>query len=147
MRSNEQRVSAWLINSVRAGGEREGASVSSDNNVRLVYSTGMGRICAQCGLPVVECHCSRNSGSSTIQYDGVVRITLDKKHRRGKMMTIITGAPGDDAAIAEVCRELKKALATGGSVIDRQIELQGDHRERVAAYFAARGVKTKRVGG
>ena len=63
------------------------------------------------------------------------------------MMTIVSGAPGDDAAIAQMCRELKKALATGGSVNDGQIELQGDHRERVAAYFAARGVKTKRVGG
>jgi translation initiation factor 1 len=42
---------------------------------------------------------------------------------------------------------LKKLLATGGSAHDGQVELQGDHRERVVAYFAARGIKTKRVGG
>jgi translation initiation factor 1 len=63
------------------------------------------------------------------------------------MMTTVSGAPGDDAQLAQMCRDLKKSLATGGSVIDRLIELQGDHRERVEAYFAARGIKTKRVGG
>jgi len=121
--------------------------MSNDNNARLVYSTGMGRICARCGLPVGECRCSQERGSPAKRTDGIVRIALDKRHRRGKMMTIIIGAPGDDAAIEQMCRELKKALATGGSVNDGQIELQGDHRERVAAYFAARGVKTKRAGG
>lgn len=121
--------------------------MSNDNNARLVYSTGMGRICAQCGQPVEECRCHEERDASAKRTDGVVRISLDKMHKRGKMMTIISGTPGDDAAIAQMCRELKKALATGGSVNDGQIELQGDHRERVAAYFAARGVKTKRVGG
>jgi len=63
------------------------------------------------------------------------------------MMTIVSGASGNDAELAQMCRDLKKSLATGGSVIDGQIELQGDHRERVEAYFAARGIKTKRAGG
>jgi translation initiation factor 1 len=76
-----------------------------------------------------------------------VRIALDRRHRRGKTMTIVSGAPGDDAELALICRELKKLLATGGSVYEGQLELQGDHCQRVAAYFAARGVKTKRVGG
>jgi translation initiation factor 1 len=62
-------------------------------------------------------------------------------------MTIVSGAPGDDAALAQMCRELKKALATGGSVVDGKIELQGSHCERVAAYFVARGIRNKRVGG
>jgi translation initiation factor 1 len=63
------------------------------------------------------------------------------------MMTIVSGASGDEAELAQLCRELKKLLATGGSVHDGQLELQGDHRERVAAYFAVRGIKIKRVGG
>ena len=121
--------------------------MSNDNNARLVYSTGMGRICARCSLPVGECHCSQERDSPAKRTDGIIRIALDKRHRRGKMMTIVSGAPGDNVAIEQMCRGLKKALATGGSVNDGQIELQGDHRERVAAYFAARGVKTKRVGG
>lgn len=121
--------------------------MGNEENVRLVYSTDAGRICPQCGLPVENCRCSQNRGSSAKQTDGAVRIALDRKHRRGKMMTIVSGARGDEAELAQLCRELKKLLATGGSVIDGQIELQGNHIERVAAYFAARGIKTKRVGG
>jgi translation initiation factor 1 len=119
----------------------------NEDNARLVYSTDAGRICPQCGLPVENCRCSQNRGSSIKHADGVVRISLDRKHRRGKTMTIVSGAPGDDAELALLCRELKKLLATGGSAHDGEVELQGDHRERVVAYFAARGIKTKRVGG
>ncbi len=121
--------------------------MSDQDNARLVYSTDTGRICPQCGLPVERCRCSQNRGSSTKQTDGAVRIALDRKHRRGKMMTIVSGAPGDEVELAQICRELKKLLATGGAVNEGRLELQGDHRERVAAYFAARGIKTKRVGG
>jgi translation initiation factor 1 len=119
----------------------------NEENARLVYSTDAGRICPQCGLPVERCHCAQNRSSSPKQTDGVVRIALDRKHRRGKTMTIVGGAPGDEAELAQLCRELKKLLATGGSAHDGQIELQGDHRERVVTYFATRGIKTKRVGG
>jgi translation initiation factor 1 len=63
------------------------------------------------------------------------------------MVTLVTGAPGAEAELAQTCRELKKLLATGGSVVDGAIELQGDHAARVAGYFANRGIKTKRVGG
>ena len=121
--------------------------MGNEENARLVYSTDAGRICPQCGLPVENCRCSQNRGSSTKQTDGAVRIALDRKHRRGKMITIISGTLGDDTELAQLCRELKKLLATGGSAHDGQVDLQGDHRERVAAYFAARGIKTKRVGG
>ncbi len=62
-------------------------------------------------------------------------------------MTIVSGVSGDEADLARMCRELKKSLATGGSIVDGQMELQGNHIERVTAYFAARGIKTKRVGG
>jgi len=123
--------------------------MSNQENTRLVYTTGIGRreTCDRCGAPVENCRCSQNRGSSTKHTDGAVRVAVDKKHRRGKMMTIISGAPGDEAGLAQLCRELKKLLATGGSAHDGQVELQGDHRERVAAFFAARGIKTKRVGG
>jgi translation initiation factor 1 len=123
--------------------------MSNQENTRLVYTTGIGRreTCERCGAPVEECRCSQNRGSSTRRWDGAVRIALDRKRRRGKIVTIISGTPGDDTELTQLCRELKKLLATGGSAHDGQIELQGDHRERVAAFFAALGIKTKRVGG
>ena len=94
--------------------------MSDQDNARLVYSTDTGRICPQCGLPVERCRCSQNRGSSTKQTDGAVRIALDRKHRRGKMMTIVSGAPGDEVELAQICRELKKLLATGGAANEGQ---------------------------
>ena len=35
--------------------------------------------------------------------DGAVRIALDRKHRRGKMMTIVSGWPDDEAELAQLC--------------------------------------------
>jgi translation initiation factor 1 len=117
-------------------------------NARLVYTTGIGRreTCERCGVPVEECRCAQQRVTSE-KRDGVVRITLDRRHRRGKVVTVVSGAPGDAAELAQQCRDLKKLLATGGTVNDGRLEFQGAHAERVAAYFAARGVKTKRVGG
>jgi translation initiation factor 1 len=121
-------------------------------NTRLVYTTGIGRrqTCARCGALIEDCHCSQpsqRSNSPATHASGIVRIALDRKRRRGKVMTIVSGAPGDDAALAQHCRDLKKLLATGGSVSEGAIALQGDHAARVASYFAERGIKTKRVGG
>jgi translation initiation factor 1 len=121
-------------------------------NSRLVYSTGIGRVrdpnlCERCGAPTNECRCPQQRTSRTNRADGVVRIALDRKHRRGKVMTLVTGAPGDGPELAQTLRELKKLLATGGAMSDGQLELQGDHATRVAAYFAERGIKTKHVGG
>jgi translation initiation factor 1 len=117
-------------------------------NARLVFTTGIGRreTCERCGAPVEECRCAQR-GAADGGRGGVVRITLDRKHRRGKVVTVVSGASGDDAELAGLCRDLKKLLATGGTVTEGRLEFQGAHAERVAAYFAARGIKTKRVGG
>jgi hypothetical protein len=33
---------------------------------RLVYSTGLGRMCAGCGWPEADCQCSRRSATESI---------------------------------------------------------------------------------
>jgi translation initiation factor 1 len=123
--------------------------MADSENQRLVYSTGLGRtpLCKRCHEPVENCRCPQERATTAARSDSVVRIELDRKHRRGKAMTVVTGAPGDDAELAQVCRALKKLLATGGTAQAGRLEFQGDHRDRIAAYFEERGMKTRRVGG
>lgn len=63
------------------------------------------------------------------------------------MVTVVSGLPGGKAEIARLARQLKAACGAGGTVKDDLLELQGDHRERVEAALAERGLRSKRAGG
>lgn len=75
-----------------------------------------------------------------------VRLTLERR-ASGRIVTVVTGVPGGAPALATLVRELKTACGTGGAVKGEALELQGDHRERVEAALAARGLKSVRAGG
>ncbi len=51
--------------------------------------------------------------------------------RFGKPVTVVLGLPRTGRSIQEVARVLKKRLATGGTVKNNLVLLQGDHRSRV----------------
>jgi len=76
--------------------------------------------------------------------DGVVRVFREKGGRGGKTMTVVRGLSGDLNAVA---KDLKRHCATGGSVKDGAIEIQGDHREKVVARLLAAGYRAKPAGG
>jgi translation initiation factor 1 len=77
--------------------------------------------------------------------DGVVRIFREKGGRGGKVVTVIRGLPAAD--LATVASELKKLCGSGGSAKSDAVEIQGDHREKVAARLQARGYRVKLAGG
>ena len=121
---------------------------------RLVYSTDSGRVCPACGQPVAHCTCkataaaqarTRQVGSG--KADNIVRVQLDTKGRKGKGVTVVTGAPLPDDALAQLGKQLKALCGAGGTVKDGVIEVQGDHREVVMAALQKLGYTVKRVGG
>ena len=61
-----------------------------------------------------------------------VRVSLDTKGRKGKCVTIVSGLQHNPTTMKEIARILKEHCATGGTVKDGNIELQGDQRERAA---------------
>jgi translation initiation factor 1 len=75
--------------------------------------------------------------------DGVVRILRER--RRAGTMTVVTGL--DPRELDEIGKTLRRHCGTGGTAKNGVVELQGDHRERIAAWFAAAGRKTKLAGG
>ncbi len=71
-------------------------------------------------------------------------IRIEKKGRRGKTVTVIDGLPLDTSeAVVLLVRDLRKYLATGGTVADTCIELQGDQRRRAAAWLRDAGFRVK----
>ena len=75
------------------------------------------------------------------------RIWRDSKRRRGKTVTVVGGLRHDPATLEALLKRLKQHCGAGGTLKDGEIEIQGDHRERVAAALAALGYKVKHVGG
>jgi len=78
---------------------------------------------------------------------GSVVVGRETSGRKGKGVTVIRGVPLAGEALAQLATQLKQACASGGTLRDGTIEIQGDHRDRVVAELERRGWKAKRSGG
>ena len=85
----------------------------------------MSDICPKCGLPSEICVCE-----DIAREQQKIIISVDKR-RYGKMMTIVDGINPHELDIDSLITKLKKKCASGGTIKDGRIELQGDHRSKV----------------
>jgi len=74
-------------------------------------------------------------------------ISLDKKNRHGKAVTLVSGFRGREDDLKDLGKNLKSKCGVGGSVKDGEILLQGDHRDKLMKILADEGYKVKRSGG
>jgi translation initiation factor 1 len=77
----------------------------------------------------------------------VIRLFRDRGGRNGKTVTVIHGLPERGPALDARLSELKKMCGAGGTLRDGTIEIQGDHRDRLAERFRALGYPVKLAGG
>lgn len=104
-------------------------------NSRLVYSTDQGRIK------------SKNEKSAPPTGDGIVRLRLETKGRKGKGVTTISGLELAESELLALAKQLKQLCATGGSVKDGVVEIQGDQRNKLKPKLEDLGFKVKLAGG
>jgi translation initiation factor 1 len=74
-------------------------------------------------------------------------VSLDKKGRAGKCVTLIAGFVGKDEDLENLCKKLKNKCGTGGSTKAGEILIQGDFREKVVTLLTNDGYKVKKSGG
>lgn len=71
-------------------------------------------------------------------------VSIDRKGRAGKQVTLVTGFVGSADDLADLGRILKVKCGVGGSAKDGEITIQGDFRDRVTALLRDMGYKAKR---
>jgi Translation initiation factor 1 (eIF-1/SUI1) and related proteins len=72
-----------------------------------------------------------------------LRIELDKRNRKGKAVTLITGYIGSDEDLSQLARMLKTKCGSGGSSRCGEILIQGDFRQKVNELLIKEGYKTR----
>ncbi|MHB0958262.1 MAG: hypothetical protein ACYC0X_12350 [Pirellulaceae bacterium] len=102
-------------------------------------------LCPKCHQLKKTCTCTSEPPAPS--KSTVVRVRRETKGRRGKGVTIISELPLDEKSLTELAAKLKTRLGTGGTVKDGQIEIQGDHRDRIVVELEGMGYRAKRAEG
>ena len=75
----------------------------------------------------------------------VLIISLDKRNRKGKAVTLIKGFIGTNDDLQGLGKLLKTKCGVGGSAKDNEIIVQGDHRQKVLDILQKEGYAKSRI--
>lgn len=68
-----------------------------------------------------------------------LRVSIEKKGRGGKTVTVISGFTGTENDLKELGRWLKSKCGVGGTVKDGEILIQGEWKQRIIDLLKADG--------
>ncbi|TLV00078.1 translation initiation factor [Dyadobacter luticola] len=110
--------------------------MSKKNRSGIIYSTN----------PEFEFNDSDDEEETLTPAQQDLRVWLDRKGG-GKVITVIKGYTGKTTDLEALGKQLKALCGSGGTVKDREIQIQGDHRDKVIAWLVSKNYKAKKAGG
>ena len=84
----------------------------------------MNGVCTKCGLSKELCVCE-----TLVKEQEKIQVSSVKR-RYGKFITLVRGF-SKDVDVKKILKDLKTRLACGGTIKNREIELQGNHKNKV----------------
>ena len=76
-----------------------------------------------------------------------LRVQASRKGRKGKTVTVITGFQTSPDTLTALLKQLKAQCGAGGTLKDNEIEIQGDHAQKLVQILIQMGYKAKVSGG
>ncbi|MFX1365136.1 MAG: stress response translation initiation inhibitor YciH [Promethearchaeota archaeon] len=96
-------------------------------------------ICAICSFPKELCICDSLSADEQ-------QIVISNDRRKwGRVVTVITFVGNFDINLHNILTKAKKKCASGGTVRDNKVELQGDHRFKLKKFLIDLGFPEENI--
>ncbi|MBD1852135.1 translation initiation factor [Leptolyngbya sp. FACHB-711] len=76
-----------------------------------------------------------------------LRVQATRKGKGGKTVTVISGFQAKPETLADLLKKLKAQCGTGGTLKDNEMEIQGDHTQKLVELLTQMGYKAKKSGG
>ena len=110
---------------------------SKKNRINVVYSTN----------PNFDYEEEEDNISTLPFSEQKLYVSIDRKNRGGKEVTLVEGFVGLDSDLKELGKFLKSKCGVGGTVKNETINIQGNHRDKVMNLLTNMGYLVKRKGG
>ncbi|MDX8405900.1 MAG: hypothetical protein R8K50_07090 [Mariprofundus sp.] len=120
-----------------------------DDRYRAVYSTELGQVGKSMEKSGGKKKKQQVKPTAVIKNPAKqgVRIRRESKGRGGKSVSVIDGLPLGQIELKALLKKLKASLGCGGALKGDELEIQGDHREKLLLLLAKEGHKAKLSGG
>jgi translation initiation factor 1 len=96
--------------------------------------------------PGTDTESTTGATSSSPRFGGKLVLRRERKGHGGKTVTVLEGVAQPPEALAELARELARALGSGVRVDGSSLVIAGDQRERLATWLRAHGASQVVLG-
>lgn len=118
--------------------KKNGKNSSDDNKGKILYSSdgsGVNLAKAESNKPKIYL--------PLVEKETVLKLRIEKNGRGGKTVSVIYNLPDHPPYFKELLKKLKNLCATGGALKESELEIQGDHLEKIRNYLKNLGFQVK----